>query len=136
MSAAELNIRTLLLVAGGMYVLIPFSVWFALGLPRQRLPLLWCVGGFLAGVGLVLMGLRGKIDDGLSYVLGQPLMCFGNMVSKPTQDLGWIKGRGGATPYSGPEDEKAVVGQDLTVWCKQRWQYENPLWSGSGWRHA
>ena len=43
-----------------------------------------------------------------------------------------LKEREGVTLYSGPEDEKPVTRQDLTLWCKVRWQYDNPFWSRSG----
>lgn len=71
-----LDNRTLLLVAGGMYVLLPLCTWLVLRMPRQAAPVLWCAGGVLGGVGLVLSGLRGRVDDFLSYVVGQPMLAL------------------------------------------------------------
>jgi len=75
-----LDNRTLLLVAGGLYVLLPLSVWVVLRMPRQPAPVLWCSGGVLGGVGLMLMGLRGAVPDTLSYLVGQPLIALGAML--------------------------------------------------------
>lgn len=72
-----LDNRTLLLVAGSFYLLLPLSVWVVLRRPRQAAPLLWCGGGMLGGLGLMLIGLRGQVPDLLSYALGQPLLALG-----------------------------------------------------------
>lgn len=72
-----LDARTLVLVAGGMCMLLPLSIWMILRMPPQFAPLLWCVSNLLGGVGLILMALRGRIDDFLSYGLGNPLLAIG-----------------------------------------------------------
>lgn len=73
----NLDNRTLLLVAGTLYLLLPLSVWLILRMPRQRAPLLWCTGGMVGGLGLLLMGARGQIPDLISYAVGQPLLAVG-----------------------------------------------------------
>ena len=85
MTGAGLDARTLLLIAGVMYLLVPLSVWFVLGFPRQRSHALWFVGNMLGGLGIVLLGLRGKVGDELSYLLGQPLIMLGILLA--TQSL-------------------------------------------------
>ncbi|WP_439113165.1 sensor histidine kinase [Hydrogenophaga sp.] len=77
MIGTDLDARTLMLIAGAMYVLLPLGVWFVLGFPWKRSPILWCAGSMFGGVGIVLMGLRGRVGDELSYVLGQPLILLG-----------------------------------------------------------
>ncbi len=72
-----LDNRTLLLVAGTLYVLLPLSTWLVLRWPRQVAPRVWTAGGVIGGIGLLLMGLRGHVPDGLSYVVGQPLLALG-----------------------------------------------------------
>ena len=72
-----LDNATLLLVAGTLYLLLPLSVWLILRMPRQSAPLVWCTGGMLGGVGLLLIGARGQIHDVVSYAVGQPLLALG-----------------------------------------------------------
>jgi signal transduction histidine kinase len=72
-----LDNATLLLVAGTLYLLLPLSVWLILRMPRQRAPLVWCTGGMVGGVGLLLIGARGQIHDVVSYAVGQPLLAVG-----------------------------------------------------------
>lgn len=73
----SLDNSTLLLVAGTLYLLLPLSIWLILRMPRERAPLIWCVGGMLGGMGLLLMGARGQIHDLLSYAVGHPLLALG-----------------------------------------------------------
>ena len=63
----SLDNSTLLLVAGTLYLLLPLSIWLILRMPRERAPLIWCVGGMLGGMGVLLMGARGQIHDLRSY---------------------------------------------------------------------
>jgi len=72
-----LDNRTLLLIAGSLYVLLPLSAWLVLRWPRQAAPMVWAAGGVVGGVGLLLIGLRGQIPDLLSYALGHPLLALG-----------------------------------------------------------
>lgn len=72
-----LDNRTLLLIAGSLYVLLPLSTWLVLRWPRRAAPLVWAAGGMLGGTGLLLMGLRGEVPDLLSYVVGHPLLALG-----------------------------------------------------------
>lgn len=76
-----LDIRTLLIVSGAMYLLLPVAVWLVLRMPRQQAQILWSAGGMIGGLGLVLMGLRGAIPDTVSYLIGQPLLALGALVT-------------------------------------------------------
>jgi signal transduction histidine kinase len=73
--------RTLLLVLGGLYLLLPLIVWLVLRMPRRGSALLWCAGGMLGGVGFLLMGTRGVIPDALSYLLGHPLLLLAALLT-------------------------------------------------------
>ena len=73
----NLDSRTLLLVAGTLYLLLPWSVWLVLRMPRQQAALVWCLGGMVGGLGLLLMGARDPWDHGLSDAVGQPLLALG-----------------------------------------------------------
>ena len=73
--------RTLLVVAGSLYVLLPMSIWLILKMPRRLSSVLWCVGNMVGGAGLVLMGLREQIDDFISYVVGQPMLAVGALLT-------------------------------------------------------
>lgn len=86
-----LDIRTLMVVAGSLYVLLPVSTWLILRMPRDRAPALWCIGGVSGGIGLLLLGLRGQIPDSVSYLIGQPLLALGALLV--TQSLQIDRGR-------------------------------------------
>lgn len=75
-----LDNRTLLLLAGSFYLLLPLSVWIVLRQPRETAARLWCSGGMLGGLGLILIGLRGQVPDLASYALGQPLLALGALL--------------------------------------------------------
>jgi hypothetical protein len=76
-----LDNRTLLLVAGTLYVLLPPSTWLVvLRMPLERGPVLWCAGGVIGGIGLILMGLRGVVPDPVSYLMGQPMLALGAVI--------------------------------------------------------
>jgi len=62
-----LDSQTLLLVGGCLYVLLPLNTWLVLSEPRSKATQVWCMGGFLGGVALCLMAMRGVIPDLLSY---------------------------------------------------------------------
>lgn len=90
--SALLDNRSLLLMAGGLYLLVPLITWLVLRMPRERPALLWCGGGMLAGLGLVLIGLRGQIHDVWSYGLGPPFWAVGALLV--AQSLRCDLGRG------------------------------------------
>lgn len=80
-TATALDLRTLLLLAGVFYLLLPLTVWLVLRMPRRTGPLLWCGGGVVGGVGFALMGLRGEIPDEVSYLVGQPVLLLGGLMA-------------------------------------------------------
>lgn len=75
-----LDNRTLLLVAGALYVLLPLSVWLILRMPRQQAALTWCAGGVVCGIGLLLMGAHGQLANEISYAMGHPLWTLGALL--------------------------------------------------------
>lgn len=72
-----LDAATLQVVVGGLYVLMPLSIWWALGRPQQVAPRLWCAGAVIGGLGLGLIGLRGQIPESQGIVLGAWLLALG-----------------------------------------------------------
>ena len=71
------DVPTLLLVVGGLHVLMPMAIWLLLGRPAQPAPRLWCLGGVLSGLGLVLIGLRQQVPVLAGVVMGQLLLALG-----------------------------------------------------------
>ena len=59
--------RTLLIVAAGLYLLLPLLVWLSLREVRSPAVLWWCGGSVLAGLGIVLIGVRPWVPSWLSY---------------------------------------------------------------------
>lgn len=72
-----LDNRTLLLIAGVLYVLLPLAVWLVLRWPRQSAPRTWAAGGVVGGIGLLFIGLRGQLPDLVSYAMGHPMLALG-----------------------------------------------------------
>lgn len=123
----NLDNSTLLLVAGTLYLLLPPSIWLILRMPRELAPRLWCIGGMVGGVGLLLMGARGQIHDLLSYVLGHPLLAMGAWLAAQSLRLDtgrawpwWLIGLG-TLAFSGvlaillPMDSRIVLGVVVRV---------------------
>lgn len=59
--------RTLLIVAAGLYLLLPLLVWLSLRELKREAVLWWCGGSLLAGMGIVLIGLRPWVPDWISH---------------------------------------------------------------------
>lgn len=75
-----LDPRTLILMSGVLYLVVPMAVWLMLRMPRSMGPLLWCAGGLLGGVSFIFIGLRGQIPDQVSYLVGQTALASGGML--------------------------------------------------------
>ena len=53
-----LDLPTLLFVTGVVYLVMPINTWFAVRSIRQPSTLFWCVGSFMAGIAILLIGFR------------------------------------------------------------------------------
>jgi len=65
----QLHSQTTLILAALMFLALPAMVWLALRQTPDRGVVWWCTGSLLAGVGLILMGLRPWLPAVLSYEL-------------------------------------------------------------------
>lgn len=65
----QLHSQTTLILAALLFLALPAMVWLALRQTPARGVTWWCTGSLLAGVGLILMGLRPWLPAVLSYEL-------------------------------------------------------------------
>jgi len=66
--------RTTLIVASGLYLLLPLLVWQVVRSQRDRSVVWWCLGSLMAGLGIVLIGLRERLPVVLSFHLANTLL--------------------------------------------------------------
>ncbi len=85
-----LDVRTAFFITGSLYFLMPLVVWLALREQRNRSVTLWCAGGELFGLGLLLISLRQHVPDWVSYDLASLCMHLGNVqrIQSLRQQLG------------------------------------------------
>ena len=67
------HIPTIYLVLSFLYILLPIAVWLALNNQKSITIILWCVGGELLAIGLLLIGLRANVPSWVSYTLANGL---------------------------------------------------------------
>jgi len=72
--------ETLLIVAGVVYWLVPMLTWLSLGRPKDTQSILWAVGGFVSGSGLMLSGYRFEAPLFFGYVLAPLLTVTGPLM--------------------------------------------------------
>ncbi len=72
-----LNIPTAYLIVGFLFLLAPASGWLVLGAGRSRAVALWCGGGLLFGLGMVLIGGRSVLPVWLSYTAAAMMTFLG-----------------------------------------------------------
>lgn len=71
-----IHIPTVYLFLSFIYLLMPIAVWTALSNQKSKTVVLWCVGGELFAIGLLLVGLRPVIPSWLSYTIANSLIWF------------------------------------------------------------
>jgi signal transduction histidine kinase len=64
-----MDIRTLYLVVGIVYLVVPFTLYLAIRAGSDRQTLVWNLAWLTMGLGAVLVGLRGTVPDWMSYFL-------------------------------------------------------------------
>ena len=74
------HIPTAFLVLGSLRIILPMIAWTVLSDQRSKTAMLWCVGGEVFGVGLLLIGLRIFLPAWVSYPLANSLMWTGILI--------------------------------------------------------
>jgi signal transduction histidine kinase len=74
------HIPTVYLIIGILYVLLPLTMWAVLHNQPSRSAGLWCVGGELFGIGLLLIGLRAHLPAWVSYPIANMAMWTGLLI--------------------------------------------------------
>lgn len=92
-----LNIPTAYLIVGFLFLLAPASGWLVLGAGRSRTVALWCGGGLLFGLGMVLIGGRSMLPVWLSYTAAA-MMTFLGLTMKACA-LAELQGRRWSLPW-------------------------------------
>ena len=72
-----LHIPTLYFVIGFLYLVLPAIIWLVLAQQASETARLWCLGGGLLAVGLLLIGARANLSPWLSYSLANALSWLG-----------------------------------------------------------
>ena len=76
--------QTTLVLAAMLFLALPAMVWLVLlKVPGRHAAAMWCLGSALAGLGLVLMGLRPWLPQWLSYNVANTCLL--------ASFLGWIQ---------------------------------------------
>ena len=71
------HIPTAFLVLGFLYIILPVTAWAVLSDQRSKAAMLWCAGGEVLGVGLLLVGLRVFLPVWVSYPFANSMMWAG-----------------------------------------------------------
>jgi signal transduction histidine kinase len=74
------HIPTVYLIIGILYLILPLMVWLVLINQPSRVTSLWCVGGEILGIGLVMVGLREHVPAWVSYAFANGLMWMGGAI--------------------------------------------------------
>lgn len=69
-----LNSQTTLLVASVMFLVLPVMLWLILPEQDSKATNMWCLGGLMAGTGLVLLGLRPQVPLVVGFHMANTLL--------------------------------------------------------------
>lgn len=77
-----IDIRTVFLLLGLLYIILPLTVFFLLKTQKRASIKLWCLGGLAAGLGMIVTGIRPILESAHAsgffiYTLGNALMVAG-----------------------------------------------------------
>jgi len=75
-----LHLPTAYFIAGILYLCMPLAVWVVLRKHGIASNTLWCLGGLLFGLSLILLGMRGQWPNALTYHLAMGLLILGPML--------------------------------------------------------
>lgn len=76
MHSLNIDPRSTLIIAAGLFLLFSACTWYILSKNITKSLLLWCSSGVIASMGITLIILRDLIHDVLSYHLGNLLIVF------------------------------------------------------------
>lgn len=84
------QLSTAYIIVGALFLVMPLATWLALASERQTAIRIWCLGGCLFGLGMLLLGMRARLPAWASYPLGNALVWFSTlmMVKAMLQELG------------------------------------------------
>jgi len=68
------DVRTAFLIVGLLYLLLPSITWLVLASQRSLQVALWCGGGLMVGIGMILVGLRGSAPAWMTVGLANTLI--------------------------------------------------------------
>lgn len=68
------DVRTAILIVGLLYLLLPSITWLVLARQRTLQVALWCGGGLMVGIGMILIGLSGSTSDWITFGLTNTLI--------------------------------------------------------------
>ena len=74
------DIATVYLVIGLLYLVLPATVWLILARLRSQSAALWCLGGGLFGLSLILFALRKGLPPWLTYSVANYCLWTGNLL--------------------------------------------------------
>lgn len=75
-----LHMPTAYFIAGILYLTMPLFVWVVLRNQGERINTLWCLGGLLFGLSLILLGMRDIWPDALTYSIALWLLVLGPLL--------------------------------------------------------
>ena len=88
-----LHIPTLFIVIGFLYLVLPAIIWLVLAQQASETARLWCLGGAVLAIGLLLIGARANISSWLSYPLANVLAWMGVLMQalalRRALDMAW-----------------------------------------------
>lgn len=75
-----LDALTVLMVTGMVYLIMPVNTWLAIHNIKKPSTALWCVGSFVGGVAVILIGLREELPFFWTLVVAQALLVYSFML--------------------------------------------------------
>ena len=89
----QFHTPTVFLTLSFLYIMLPIAVWLALFNQPSKTIVLWCVGGELFAIGLLLVGLRPFIPAWVSYPLANVFTWMAILIQalalRRALDLNW-----------------------------------------------
>lgn len=86
------QLSTAYIIAAALFLVMPLATWLTLASERQAAIRIWCLGGCLFGLGMLLLGMRAQLPAWATYPLGNALVWFSTlmMVKALRQELGRV----------------------------------------------
>ena len=82
--AARMNhlfqLSTAYIIVGTLFLVMPLATWLALASERQTAIRIWCLGGCMFGLSMLLLGMRTRLPAWASYPMGNALLWFSTLM--------------------------------------------------------